>query len=436
MNLHQLAQQRAERCGPIGVALIGAGKFGSMFLAQTPMMPGLAVRAIADLYPDRIPARLRGLGWDERRIRAVALTDSAAEAIGRDDVDVVIEATGDPIAGIAHALQMIAARKHLVMVNVEADALAGPALARRAREAGAVYSLAYGDQPALIAEQVDWARACGFRVAAAGKGTKYLPAYHASTPDTVWSHYGLSSEEARAAGMNSQMFNSFLDGTKSAIEMAAVANACRLDVPEDGLEFPPCGADELARVLGPRLISRATGGAGLVEVVSSLKRDGSPVERDLRWGVYVVLEAPNDYAASCFKQYGLPTDASGRYAAMYKPYHLIGLELGVSVYSAVLRGEPTGAPVAFRGDAVAVAKRDLVAGERLDGEGGFTVWGKLIPARRSIETSALPIGLAKDIRLTRSVTAGEIVRMLDVSPIEAGPAIELRRESCAMAAAE
>jgi len=250
MNLHQLAQQRAERCGPIGVALIGAGKFGSMFLAQTPMMPGLAVRAIADLYPDRIPARLRGLGWDERRIRAVALTDSAAEAIGRDDVDVVIEATGDPIAGIAHALQMIAARKHLVMVNVEADALAGPALARRAREAGAVYSLAYGDQPALIAEQVDWARACGFRVAAAGKGTKYLPAYHASTPDTVWSHYGLSSEEARAAGMNSQMFNSFLDGTKSAIEMAAVANACRLDVPEDGLEFPPCGADELARVLG------------------------------------------------------------------------------------------------------------------------------------------------------------------------------------------
>jgi len=436
MNLHQLAQQRAERCGPIGVALIGAGKFGSMFLAQTPMMPGLAVRAIADLYPDRIPARLRGLGWDERRIRAVALTDSAAEAIGRDDVDVVIEATGDPIAGIAHALQMIAARKHLVMVNVEADALAGPALARRAREAGAVYSLAYGDQPALIAEQVDWARACGFRVAAAGKGTKYLPAYHASTPDTVWSHYGLSSEEARAAGMNSQMFNSFLDGTKSAIEMAAVANACRLDVPEDGLEFPPCGADELARVLGPRLISRATGGAGLVEVVSSLKRDGSPVERDLRWGVYVVLEAPNDYAASCFKQYGLPTDASGRYAAMYKPYHLIGLELGVSVYSAVLRGEPTGAPVAFRGDAVAVAKRDLVTGERLDGEGGFTVWGKLIPARRSIETSALPIGLAKDIRLTRSVTAGEIVRMLDVSPIEAGPAIELRRESCAMAAAE
>ena len=166
---------------------------------------------------------------------ACALTADVDEAVGRDDVEVVIEATGDPVAGICHALKAIAAGKHLVMVNVEADVLAGPALAARASKAGVVYSLAYGDQPALIAEQVDWARACGFRVAAAGKGTKYLPEYHASTPDTVWPHYGLTPEEARAAGMNSQMFNSFVDGTKSAIEMAAVANACGLGVPEDGL---------------------------------------------------------------------------------------------------------------------------------------------------------------------------------------------------------
>ena len=292
------------------------------------------------------------------------------------------------------------------MVNVEADVLAGPALAARARAAGIVYSLAYGDQPALIAEQVDWARACGFRVAAAGKGTKYLPAFHASTPDTVWSHYGLTAGEARAAGMNSQMFNSFLDGTKSAIEMAAVANACGLGVPEDGLAFPPVGVDDLAEALAP-----GSGGTGRVEVVSSLHRDGSPVERDLRWGVYVVLEAQSDYAAACFRQYGLKTDGSGRFAGMYKPYHLIGMELGISIYSAVLRGEPTGAPTAFRGDAVAVAKRDLKAGEKLDGEGGYTVWGKLIPARRSVEMSALPIGLAKDVRLTRDVAEGEIVPM-------------------------
>jgi predicted homoserine dehydrogenase-like protein len=428
MNLHRLALERAERSGPIGVALIGAGKFGSMFLAQVPTMPGIAVRAIADLNPDGVRQRLAGLGWEAGRIAVTRLTADVGEAVARDDVDVVVEATGDPVAGISHALKAISAGKHIVMVNVEADVLAGPALARRARAAGVVYSLAYGDQPALIAEQVDWARAGGFRVAAAGKGTKYLPEYHASTPDTVWKHFGISPEEARAAGMNSQMFNSFVDGTKSAIEMAAVANACDLDVPENGLAFPPCGVDELAEIVG-------AGGSekGIVEVVSSLNRDGTEVARDLRWGVYVVFEAPNDYIAQCFHQYGMKPGRNGRYAAMYRPFHLIGMELGISIYAAVLRGEPTGAPGAFRGDAVAVAKRDLKPGEKLDGEGGYTVWGKLIPARASLDRSALPIGLAKDIRLTRPVAAGEIVAFDDVALDRTTTAFSLRRESEALA---
>src|SRR5215813_12295593 len=160
------------------------------------------------------------------------------------------------------------------MVNVEADVLAGPLLAEEARAAGVVYSLAYGDQPALVCELVDWARACGFEVAAAGKGTKYLPAYHAVTPDDVWSHYGLTPEEARQGGMNPQMFNSFLDGTKSAIEMAAIANATGLDVPADGLGFPPCGVDELPQVLRGAAADGDLDHDGMVEVVSSLERDG------------------------------------------------------------------------------------------------------------------------------------------------------------------
>lgn len=427
MNLARLAAERAERDGPIGVALIGAGKFGSMFLTQAPTMPGLAVRAIADLYPERVPDKLAALGWPADAISGVRLTRDVREAVSGSDIDVVVEATGDPIAGAMHALVVFQERKHLVNVNVEADVLVGPALAKRAAQAGVVYSLAYGDQPALIAELVDWARACGFRVAAAGKGTKYLPEYHASTPDTIWAHYGLTAEEAQAAGMNSQMFNSFLDGTKSAIEMAAVANASGLQPPDDGLEFPPVGVDELAEKL-------ATDGPGYVEVISSLNRDGSEVERDLRWGVYVVLEAPTEYAAACFKQYGLRTDASGRFAGTYKPFHLIGMELGISIYSAALRGEATGFPTAFRGDPVAVAKRDLAPGDRLDGEGGFTVWGKLIPAGRSIDLDALPIGFAKDVEVVNAIPAGQIVRMSDVVLNQPEEVLELRHETVQLVA--
>jgi predicted homoserine dehydrogenase-like protein len=275
---------------------------------------------------------------------------------------------------------------------------------------------------------VVWARACGFDVVAAGKGTKYLPAYHQSTPDTVWPHYGLTPEQAKQGGMNPQMFNSFLDGTKSAIEMAAVANATGLTPAPDGLAFPPCGVDDLPRVLRPAVEGGALHHKGQVEVVSSLERDGRPVFRDLRWGVYVVFEAPSDYVKRCFAEYGLVTDPSGRYAALYKPYHLIGLELGISVASAGLRGEATGAPTDFRGDAVATAKRDLKEGEVLDGEGGFTAWGKLMPAGESLRVGGLPIGLAHHVTLRRAVKAGATLTWSDVIVDEASEAVRIRRE--------
>ena len=428
MYLWDELRARAADNRPVGVGLIGAGKFGSMFLSQVPSTAGLEVRAIADLDPDRARAACRAVGWSDARIAATRFTDDAFEAVDDDAVDVVVEATGDPAAGIAHARAACAAGRHIVMVNVEADVLAGPLLAAEARAAGVVYTMAYGDQPALTCELVEWARACGFDVVAAGKGTKYLPSYHASTPDTVWDHYGLTAEEARAAGMNSRMFNSFLDGTKSAIEMAAIANATGLAPAPDGLRFPPCGRDDLAHVLRPAEAGGQLHHKGQVEVVSSLERDGRPVPGDLRWGVYVVVEAPNDYTAGCFRQYGMNTDATGRYSAMYKPFHLIGLELNVSVLAAGLLGKPTGASRDFAGDVAATAKRDLAAGETLDGEGGFTVYGKLLPARASLERGALPIGLAHGAALTRAVGAGEIVGWDDVEVDPDGMAVKARRE--------
>nr|WP_294555700.1 Gfo/Idh/MocA family oxidoreductase [uncultured Rhodopila sp.] len=426
MNLHRLLQKRAAAGRPVRAGLIGAGKFGSMFLSQVPTTPGLDVVTIADLSPGRAREACRRVGWTEDRIAATRFTDDSAGMIASPDVEVVVEATGHAPAGIGHARRAIHEGKHIVMVNVEADVLAGPLLARDAEAAGVVYSLAYGDQPALICELVDWARACGFAVIAAGKGTKYRPEYHASTPETVWGHYGLTPEQAKTGGMNPQMFNSFLDGTKSAIEMAAVANASGLTPAPDGLVFPPVGTHELAEKLRPGNAG-SLHHAGQVEVISSVHRDGSPVRNDLRWGVFVVFEAPNEYAQRCFQEYGVVTDSTGRVSALFRPFHLIGLELNVSILSAALRGEPTGAATGFRGDVVSTAKRDLRAGEVLDGEGGACVWGRLMPAAGSLRLGGLPIGLANRVTLVRDVPLGRPVTWSDVRIDAADEAYRYRR---------
>ena len=398
----------------VNVTLIGAGKFGSMFLSQAPYTKGLNVFTICDLNIDRAKKACREVGWNEDRINNVIFTEDFEKAINNDEVDVVVEATGHPSSGIKHARECFKYGKHVIMVNVEADVLAGPSLSEEANSAEVVFSMAYGDQPSLTLEIIEWARASGFKVTAAGKGTKYMPEYHYSTPKTVWDHYGLTSDEAEKAGMNSKMFNSFLDGTKSSLEMSAIANASGLNVPTDGLLFPPCGMDDLASLLKEKNKGGILEKSEQVEVVSSLERDGSPVFKDLRWGVYAVLQAPNEYAASCFKQYGMNTDQSGEFSAMYKPFHLIGMELNTSIFSAALLKLPTGQTKYFKGDVVSISKRNLKKGEKLDGEGGFTVWGKLIPANTSLKLKALPIGLASDMYLKHDIDRDNIITWNDV----------------------
>ncbi|TPN81058.1 flagellar biosynthesis protein FlgA [Mesorhizobium sp. CU2] len=439
MNLYSMLRAKAAAGQAVRVGLIGAGKFGSMFLSQAKTTAGIHVVGVADISPQRARASFARVGWPEEKYAAKSMIDAVshgtthildnAEAlISFDGIDVIIDATGIPGAGVQHALWCCEHGRHMVMVNVEADVLAGPLLAKRAASAGIVYSMAYGDQPALIAELVDWARAIGLEPIAAGKGTKYLPVYSSSTPDTVWDHYGFTKEQLAAGDFNARMFNSFLDGTKSALEMAAVANATGLSVPRDGLLFPPCGVDDLASVLRPRSEGGILESRGMVEVVSSLERDGRPVYRDLRWGVYVVFDAPTDYVQRCFSEYGVRTDSSGRYAALYRPYHLIGLELGISVASAALRREPTGSVREFAGDVAATAKRKLLAGEKLDGEGGYTVVGKALPARHSLSERLLPIGLAHEATLVRDIEAGQPVRWSDVVLDEGLLGVRVRRE--------
>ena len=425
MSLHRALVRRASEGRPVRVAVVGAGTFALMFLAQARRTTGVHIAAVVDLDPRRATERLVSVGWPKVTFDATDVsdacergltwvTDRLAGVLDDGSIDVLVEATGDPAVGVKHALAGIEAGAHVVMVNVEADVLAGPLLARRAAEAGVLYSLAYGDQPALICELVDWARTCGMELVAAGKGTRYLPSYRVSTPQTVWDHYGLSAERARKAGYNPKMYNSFLDGTKSAIEMAAVANATGLEPPSGGLGFPAASVDELPAVLRPRADGGELDRTPVVEVVSSLRRNGDSVGRDLRWGVFVAVRAGDDFVAERFADYGVLTDDTGRYAVLYRPVHFIGLELGVTVASVALRGEPTGTSEAFVGDVVAVAKRDLKPGEVLDGEGGYTVRGEALPARQSLRNGSLPIGLASGVAVCEVIGAGEVVRWSQV----------------------
>jgi predicted homoserine dehydrogenase-like protein len=439
MNLYAKLQQRAAEGRPVRIALIGAGKFGSMYLAQVPRTPGVHLAAIADLSPDAARTNLGRVGWSLDRTRATSLDDAFKtgstwvtenwEAVLSDPrIDVVVECTGHPIAAVKHCLKAFEHGKHVVNVTVEADAFFGPLLARRAAEAGVVYSLAFGDQPALICELVDWARTCGFPVVAAGRGHKWMPHFSESTPETVWGNYGLTPEQAERGGLNPKMFNSFLDGSKPSIECTAVANATGLDVPSNGLLYPPASVEDIPFVTRPRSEGGVLERKGMVEVISSLETDGRKIPYDIRMGVWVTVEAETDYIKNCFEEYNAHTDPSGRYFTLYKRWHLIGLEVGVSVASVALRGEPTGVATSWRADVVATAKRDLQPGDMLDGEGGYTVWGKLMPADKSLAMGGLPLGLAHSVKVVRQVKKGQSLSWADLAMDTSTEAWRLRQE--------
>jgi predicted homoserine dehydrogenase-like protein len=439
MNLHAKLLERQTAGKPVTVGVIGAGKFGTMFLSQARLTQGMHIAGVADLDTARARSQLKTAGWpdsqyaaaslaDAHKKRATFITDDAMALIADPRIEVIVEATGVPGAGIHHCLQAIKNGKHIVMVNVEADAVAGPLLARKAKAADVIYSLAWGDQPALICEQVDSIRAAGFKVICAGKGTRYEPYYHKSNPDNVWDILDKYLNISDRKSINPKMFNSFVDGTKSGIEMTAVCNATGLLPQSDGLHFPPATRFELADVCKPKSEGGTLEKQGVTEVTSSVYRDGRDVPHHLALGTYVVFEGETEYARRCFKEYAMLPDKSGKYAALYRPIHMIGLELGISIASAALRREPTGAPTGFRSDVVATAKRDLKAGEMLDGEGGFCVWGKQTPAEVSLRDELLPLGLAHNVKLKRDIAEGGALKWADVAYDPDDSAVKVRRE--------
>jgi predicted homoserine dehydrogenase-like protein len=297
--------------------------------------------------------------------------------------------------------------------------------------------MAYGDQPALIMELVDWARTSGFDVVCAGKGAKFLEHYHEMNPDNVWENWEFSKELTDSGQLNPNMHTSFRDGTKAAIEMAAVANGAGLIPSDTGLTFTPGDVEEIASICRPADVGGALAHEGTVDVMSSVNRDGTWIPHNTQEGVFVVVKATNAYVSGCFNEYPWHPDPTGQYAALYRPYHYVGLELNVSIANAVLRGIPTGSPIGFFGDVVATAKKDLKAGEFLDGEGGYTVWGQLVSAKHSVTTGALPVALAHHVELRNDVAKGGIVRWEDVIMDDSlAQALELRRETEALALEE
>ena len=447
MNLARGLAKREADGRPIRVGLIGAGKFGTMILAQLRLMTGVRLCVLADLDGARARAAAVSAGWpadafapassvgaanDVARGGRTALVESG-ETAAQCDIDVLIEATGHEAAGALHAYRALERSVHVVMVTVEADVVVGPYLHRMAERNGCVYSMAYGDQPAIVCELVDWARTCGFEVVAAGKGTKYAPRYRRSTPDTAFANYGFTPEQIATGGFNPRMFNSFLDGTKSSIEMVAVSNATGLDVAEEGLSFAPASVYDLPNLMRPRADGGILPHGGMADVVSCVNDDETFVADHLRWGIYVTFTSESAYAQRCFGEYGLVTDPSGRYTALWRPYHLIGLEIGVSVASVALRGEPTGAPFAgHRAEVVCATRGPMRAGELIDGEGGYAAYGTCVPAHTARERRLVPMGLAHGLKLVRDVPADHPIGEADVAFDDASFLWRLRREQDAL----
>ncbi len=411
MFLHTKLQSRED---PIKIAFIGCGKFVSMFLAQYNHLNKIQIDSIVDIDINQAKKNCSNSGISKEIIEKINFSNSIEEIIDRE-IEIFIEATGNPIIGTVHAKKIIKSKRHVILVNVEADITCGKYLSDLAKENNVICSMAYGDQPSLILEQIEWARLNGFEVICAGKGTKYHPSFEYSTPDTVWGHYGLTKERAEnESGMNPKMFNSFLCGDKSAIEMCAVSNAANLKCPSNGLTFPPVGVYDIAKKMIPKKDGGLIESEGQVEVISSIDLEKKDIQNDLRWGVYIVLKAKNEYVKNCFKDYGMVTDSSGNYSAIWRPYHYIGLELAQSIYSIALDNRATGFTKNYNAEVASIAKKDLKKGEKLDGEGGFCARGRLITSEKSKKEKILPLGLTDNAILKKDIIKDEIIKLEDV----------------------
>ena len=440
--LFEQLQKRESEGRPIRIGVIGAGTFGTQIIAQTCRMQGMRISALAELDLGRARKALSLGGIPGERICEAETSSLINDAI-RDDrsaitadaslliesnIDVVIEATGHVSAGTIHACQAIASKKHVVMVTVEADIVVGHLLKQKADAAGVMYSMAYGDEPALACELWDWANSLGFRVVAAGKGTRFLPSFRKYNPDDVAEQYGFTGDD-----YNAQMFGSFLDGTKHAIEMAALSNATGLVPDVRGMHFPSPDLREIPDVLCSTDKGGILNQEGVVEAVSTIRPDLSEVERNLRGGLYAVIDAPTGFSIDSLASYGeiigMITGAKSNYAMIYRPQHFIGHEMPITAARMMVFGQTCGAAITKTADVIAAAKRPLVPGDVLDGEGGFTVYGLIDRADTARRERLVPMGLTQGAKVTTHIPEDGVITYDNVSVADSLPYQLLQEEA-------
>ena len=443
--LIEALEERAASGRPVRVALVGAGRFGTTVVAQLSQMPALRLSVVCDLRAESARGAWEAYGGGNATDRLIAArsADEVANAVdeGRPvwtsdieaavgaPIDVVVEATGLPEIAARTAMGAIQAKHHVVMVTVEADVLVGPLLRRYADEAGVVYTLTDGDQPAVTKRLCDWAKALGYEIVAAGRGTRFYPSDAVGVPEEAFARYGYGEDLVTRRRFNAQMYNSFRDGSKAQIEMCALANATGLVPDKRGMHEPSAGVADLPRVFARKQDGGLLDRSGVVELANCVGPDGRDVPDGIGIGVFVVLGTENPILREDLPFYGLPAAVNGRYAAFYRPYHLCGIETPLSIAEAALLHRPTAAPLPTPvADVVAVAKRDLRAGDVLDGSGGKNVRGIIERASIVRAERLLPEGLAYGVTVRRDVAQGEPITWDLVDIREDSLAVRLRRE--------
>ncbi|WP_427025607.1 NAD(P)H-dependent oxidoreductase [Aureimonas ureilytica] len=413
-------QAYADKHGPVTVGLAGSGQMGTDMVVQMTLMPGVRLGALSELNIAGAESALRMAGTEfvhasgvndiDRAIETgkVALTEDYKALCASGHVDVIIDATGNPNVGTLIALEAFRNGKHVVMLNVEADITIGRFLREEAAKAGVVYTGAAGDEPAATIEIVGFAQSLGFDIVCAGKG-KNNPLKFDATPDAY-------EEEARRRNMNARMLVEFVDGSKTMIEMVAVANATGLvpDVP--GMHGPAATRDELASVLCTKEDGGVLSGTGKVDY--SIGKGVAP-------GVFCIVKPRHERVLERMSDLKM---GLGPNYTIFRPYHLTSLEVPLSAVRAVVKKaadmQPAERPVA---ECVTLAKRDLNPGDTLGKIGEYDYRGFAMTWEGARDEGALPLGLAERARVIKPIKAGEKLTYANCEPDDSLVITQIRR---------